>query len=147
MKKLVFLSLFLVANLWATPVPTPVAIPSSVIVSSASTGANGTVTATVPAPSGGGAYSTGYLNYITSVHIETVSSGISAGATKFTCTSTNLGNMAFNFVPAVSTGTIQVLDRQFANPIISTSTAVTTVTCPANAALQWYIDIGYFTAQ
>lgn len=133
----------------ATPLPTPVVLPFSVIIASASTIANTQAQVTMSSPTNSGAYSTGYYNYISNVHIDASYTGGTVGATlPLSCTTTNVsGSPSFKFPPALSTGTLQALDTKFLFPVQSTNSASqTSITCPATANVMWNIIVGYFAA-
>jgi hypothetical protein len=152
MKKLLFvLSITLLAvKAYAWVNPQSVTVPSSVIVSSAGvTGAAVTVTlSTASVGSGQGAFSAGYNDYITNVHIEGLYlGGVNSPATA-TCTSTNIA--ASNpqwLVGLVSSNTVSLTDMQFANPLLVVNNSSNTViTCPATANTKWNVIVGHFVA-
>lgn len=150
MKKLLLISSILLVSgyVHASNVVQNIFIPTAVGVSSAPavSGASALVTISTPPAPG---QSTGWSNYITNIHIEEVATGgIASASTPVTCTSTNMsGNPAWNFPPAITTGTLTVMDFQYANPLTPvTAQANTTLTCPATSKIQWNINVNYFQA-
>lgn len=120
-------------------------VPYTVNVTSASAGANGSVTVTITTPTATSPFSTGYYNYITNIHIEMYATGtLTGGSSPVKCTTTNLGGLQYLFQTAEATGTEQVYDVQYANPLQSTQAAQTVITCPATASVLWNINVAYF---
>lgn len=126
----------------------PVSPIFSTILSSAPAVANASATVTVPATTGFGSYSTGYNNYLTSVHIEDRNTGGVAGAnnTVVNCTLSGAGatTMTFGFLGAATTGQINTVNENFSYPVVI-STAAATLLCPATANTLWNVHIGYIT--
>lgn len=150
MKRFLFLSLVLfgVKEVQAANTVQSISIPTSIGVSSAPAVSNAPATVTISTPVAPG-LSTGWSNYITNIHIESLMTGGVVGAVNpVTCTSTNMqGSPAWNFPPAVSTGTITIMDMQYANPLTpTTAQANTTVTCPAATGIRWNVNVNYFAA-
>lgn len=151
MKKFLVVGLMLLGPRWAfaggTSTPSPVFIPSIVTVSSTSSGASGSVAVTISSPVAT-SYSSGLYTYMTNVHIEMyplANLAVAGGPIK--CTSTNLNSAAWFFSATQSSGTVQVLDMQFANPYPAPNSAINTViTCPSTANVLWNIIAGYYFA-
>jgi|ERR1051326_1766438 hypothetical protein len=147
MKKYLVLVLVLMASkAWAGTYSTPVSVPAIVLVSSVTgTGAGGTVTISSPVAT---SYSTGLNTYLTNIHIEMYPVATIAGSpTPLKCTTTNLNSTAYFFNTVASSGTVQIMDMQFANPYAVPNPAINTViTCPATANIMWNIVTGYYQA-
>ena len=149
MKKLLILvtSLFIISKVQASNSGQPVTVTSIVIVSS-NAAANVGATVTVSTPLTSGAFSTGYTNYITNVHIAGYSSGqLPSTITQATCTSQGFPvNPTWDFGTNISTNTVQTMDMQFANPLAGTQGSQIIVSCGQYAKLAWNIIVGYFVA-
>lgn len=125
----------------------PVTFTPTIQVSSVSAAANGSVTLTIASSTAVGQFSTGSLTYLTNLSIDAVSTGGAAGGTQVTCTSTNLGGAKFEFVPAVSTGSISTFSKDFHHPWVSTSSAKVEIICPANANILWDVKAWYYQSK
>lgn len=127
--------------------PQPVALAFSTSASSV-TAAAGIATVTISTPVAT-AYSTGVNTFVTHIHIEMYATGtLTGGATPVTCTTTNLpGNPVFKFQTAEATGTDQIIDLDFASPLMATNSALNTVvSCPSTASVIWNIVVNYYQA-
>lgn len=131
----------------AQPLPLPVVIPSIITVSSFTAASGTTATVTISSPVAT-TYSTGLNTYVTNVHIEMYPTATLVGAAgPVKCTSTNLNSVAWSFNTNISSGTVQVMDMQFANPIIAPNAAINTVvSCPGTTSIIWNVIVGYFQA-
>lgn len=90
---------------------------------------------------------TGEYNYITSLTIVAFSTGTAtATATAATCVSSNLsGSPTYDFATAVTLGTVQSLNLQFANPLRATNRSdASYISCPATPGVRWNINLGYY---
>lgn len=153
MKKYIAIIGFLFVSSYAfaggTSMPSPIVVPTSSIISSATVAVDGGVTVIVSSPTSGvGPYSTGYYNYITNIHIEMYAAGtLTGGATPNTCTTTNLpNNPTFKFPTASATGTTVVTDMQFANPLQANQASQVTIVCPLATNVMWNVIVGYYQA-
>lgn len=148
MKKFLMLIGFLSVSTYAHAgsTPQPIIIPSSIIVSSVTAGAGGTATVTISTPSAPSTLSAGGYTYISNIHIEMYStSTLTAVATPVSCTSTGLPtNVTYLFQTAQAAGTEQLLDMQFANPLVSSQATQVTFTCPATSNVKWNLQVAYF---
>lgn len=124
----------------------------SVMISSTAVDSGAAVSVTIPQTTGFGAYSTGYNNYLSSVHITDRNSGglasqIGVAANcSLTATGTNApATIKYGFLGAATTGQINIDNEVYANPVfLSTGTA--TFTCPATTNTLWDVHIGYIVA-
>lgn len=151
MKKILFLMLCAIGGFaWADYPASPVDLPYTIVV--ASSAAQG-VSARVQVSTGAlfSVYQSTPLNAFTNVHIEAYSSGATSGGVLATCSTVNMttGNtLSFNFVPVTpSTGTLSLMDMQFANPLQAPATGFSSITCPATAGISWNIILGYLKAR
>lgn len=124
----------------------------SVMVSSIPAVSGAAATVTIPQTTGFGTFSTGYNNYLASVHIDDRNTG--GVATQIgvaaNCTLTASGpnapvNITYAFLGAATTGQMNIVNENFSSPVfLSTGTA--TLTCPATANTLWNIHLGYIVA-
>lgn len=130
--------------------PQAVLVPPSVNVSTApAAGTAGTVTLSTPSA---GAFSSGYFNYVTDVHIDMYPANSSIaggnGGKPVYCTSTNLpGSPQWMFSTVVTSGTVITEDFQYANPLQGTQGSQVQITCPAATNASWNINVGYYQGQ
>lgn len=120
-----------------------VAIPPSTLAVTALSGANASVTATLPAVAG-------QFHYLTSIHVTRTCTAALVGTAALAITTTNLpGSLAYTAGNACPVGTTQndlVLDLKFPLKSSVVNTA-TTVVCPAaGAAVVCRISVLYFAA-
>ncbi len=128
----------------ATPIPTPTTLPPSVVTSSFTLVA-GTATVTVSTPTSIGAFSSGYYNYISHIHLEMyATSTLTGGATPVTCTSTNLGGLTLNLPTAAATGTVYLLDMPFDNAMQATQGSQVIITCPGRPNVIYNLIVAYY---
>lgn len=145
MKKMLAAVILLLGTQLGHAAMQPVVISPSVVVSSA--GTNGTqVTVLLSSPVARSANSSGEYLYVTNMHLEMYAvSTLTGGATPVVCTVTNLpGNLTFKFPTAAATGTMQIVDIQFANPLQATQGAQVTLVCPATTSVIWNNTLAYF---
>lgn len=142
--------MFLTKGLWATTTPSPTYTQPSVLVSSYAALANIPVTITISSPTGGGAYSTGYTNYISELHIVAYATGTVLGlSTPTVCTMSGFpsGTVSLPFgTTYASVGTVVSKDYTIQNPFAATPGSQVVITCPALAGVIWDMFAGYFVA-
>jgi hypothetical protein len=138
------LVLFLLAlPLWSqTNSGTPVSPPPSTLAVTALSGANASVTATLPLVAG-------QFHYITSIHVTRTCTAALTGSAALAITTTNLpGSLAYTMGNACAVGTTNNdLSLDLASPLKSSAAGTaTTVVCPAaGAAVLCRVTVLYFT--
>jgi hypothetical protein len=133
----------------ATSTASPVILPTVLTVSS-STAVGTLFNLTVTTPTFNvGAYSSGYYNYVTYVHIEMYAAAtLTGGATPVVCTFSNWpGSPTPRFPTALATGSMYVLDMPFAFPASATVSSQVMLSCPATASVVWNASIQYYQNQ
>jgi len=119
--------------------------PSVVTVSSVSLNGNSQAQITLSTPTAG-QYSTGNFNYITNIYVVAYATGTTvAQATPATCTTTNLQSLKLTFPTVLTAGTATSLNLPFTQPLASSGTGYTQITCPATGGVLWNMVVSYFT--
>ena len=126
---------------------TTAVIPTAAtLISSAPANANEAAVITISSPTGGGAYSTGYYNYLSDLHVVAYATATVTGTgTPITCTVTGVPNSpAILLETAMAVGTLHPRDFSFSNPVQATQGARIVITCPATGSVLWNIWASYF---
>lgn len=131
----------------ATSTVQPFVLPAVVSVSSISL-TSSAATVTISTPTGIGAYSTGYYNYLSHVRIEMyAASALTGGATPTTCTTTGLQSLAFKMPTALAVGALYIVDLPLDNPLQAAQASNVVISCPATTNVIWNIVGTYYQGQ
>lgn len=147
MKKVLFIiSLFIGSYSYASNTPQVIILPSQVIISSYGAVGGSTMTITIASPTTSGAYSSGYSNYLSELHIdEFATANLNGQASPYQCTITGI-NTTTLIIPMptnASAGIVSRLDLTIEHPIQAPAGNQIVISCPGVANVIWNIWAGY----
>jgi hypothetical protein len=133
----------------ATSTASPVILPT-VLTTSSNTAVGTLFNLIVASPTANvGAYSSGYYNYLTYVHLEMyASSALTGGATPTFCTFSNWpGSPKLMMPSALAVGVNYIVDLPMPSPASATAASQVMLSCPATANVIWNGFIQYYQNQ